>query len=341
MFVDLFVATHAKEWASARVVETAGGAVKTDAVAGVPTLAIPAAVRRALQHLLKLGFDGFALSVEVDGGRLHRFKPFRVSFNGIGGPASDDSTAAHSVQSACLRPPNPRLPIDVASEGFFHALRLTIESSSLEHLVHITPSSLICKFYDVVAVKPGSSEEFSFLCNECECVDVICIDSQARLPFDMRLKDVENAVKRGISFEVTVASALRDPQTKRHLIANGSQIVRLTRGGKHVMINSGAAEFLECRAPQDLANLGTLMGMSYEHSRNAVSTVWKRVLEHGGKVGWSVVAFHTVRAAFHSFACVHACMVGCTCVGPAAKHACRPPPATDRFLTCNAIVVCL
>ncbi len=285
MFMDLHVETQVKDWEGARASGAGGssGSGGGSAAGGeLPSLLPQPPLQKTMLQLLELGYDGFAVSVAIEGGRLHRFKPFRVDFGEVRQQAEARGLldGRRAPQSQCLRPYDPTVDV---SDGFFHPLRLTIETSSMEHLVHLTPTSMLCKFFDIIAVKPGSQEEFAHLCHESQSVDVICIDTQGRLPFDLKLKDVDAAVARGLCFEVCVATALRDPQSRRHLIANGSKLVRLTRGGRHVMLNSGAADVLECRAPHDLANLGMLMGMTFEHSRNAVGAVWRRAIEHGAK----------------------------------------------------------
>ena len=198
MLIDLHIETEVKDWAAARQATAGAG---TDG--RVQRLVPPTAVQKVLLHTLLLGFDGFALSLTVDGSRLHKLRPFHVDFDLVAQQAREQG----GIQSNTLRPSDPAATIHPIG-GFLHVLRLTIETSSMEHLIQLTPSSMICKFYDVIAVKPGSQEEFAFLCNESQSVDVICIDTVGRLPFDPKLKDVDAALKRGISFEVCLLRVL-------------------------------------------------------------------------------------------------------------------------------------
>ena len=284
MFVDLFLQTVPQDWAEARTAQQLLHKSKraTEKTATAPSaianLAPPLGLQKTILHLLEIGYDGFAISITISGDKLHRFQPFTVDFTEI----QKRIASSDLPQSQMLRVHDPVFDL---TGTFFQASRLTIETTSMSQLLDLNQSVLISKFYDVIAVRPGSQDEFSYLCKESDTVDVICIDGHCKLPFDPKLKDVEIALKRGVCFELSLQSSLRDPTTRRHFIANGSKIARLTRG-KALMLNSGATNFLECRSPQDLASLGIMLGLTFEHARNATSAVWRRVIEHGGKTSF-------------------------------------------------------
>ena len=268
MYVDLHLATDISDW-------KVGPNARQNNDGGPAHLRPPLKVQKLVLHCLEVGFAGCAVAVTVPAEKLHRFRPFTIDFTEI---RERVSTLPQLRQNTCLQVHDPSVD---TSNGFVAASRLTIESSSLDQLQSLIPSSLVNQFYDLIAIKPSSQAEFSFLCNECRCVDIICIETQTRLPFEMRLKDIEHAVRRGIVFELSIASALRNPQSRRFLIANAGKISRLTRG-KNIILSSGAASFLESRSPHDLANLGKLFGMTPEHARNGVLTVWRKARQHGG-----------------------------------------------------------
>lgn len=67
------------------------------------------------------------------------------------------------------------------------------------------------------------------------------------------------AVAHGL--QVLVAPTLRDESGRRFAFANAAALTRGTRG-KGVILSSGARQAFELRGPYDVANLGTLFGLT-------------------------------------------------------------------------------
>jgi ribonuclease P/MRP protein subunit RPP1 len=82
-----------------------------------------------------------------------------------------------------------------------------------------------------------------------------------------------------VVFELCYAPALREPTVRRQLFANALAVVRAA-GGAGVILSSGALRAFELRGPYDVANLGTLFGLSLAAAKEAVASRTLAVLQH-------------------------------------------------------------
>lgn len=80
------------------------------------------------------------------------------------------------------------------------------------------------------------------------------LDFATRLPFVFKHKSVSSAVKRGVSFEIDIAPALRNETARRNLLANALMLTRVAKGAA-IVVTCGAASAIELRGPYDLINL--------------------------------------------------------------------------------------
>jgi ribonuclease P/MRP protein subunit RPP1 len=77
----------------------------------------------------------------------------------------------------------------------------------------------------------------------------------ARLPLLRLLSPLSSlAQERGIHFELSYSSSLRDASSRRHLFANLLSLLRLTKG-RNLVLASAATKEMELRAPWDVINL--------------------------------------------------------------------------------------
>ncbi|XP_057978045.1 protein GAMETOPHYTE DEFECTIVE 1 [Malania oleifera] len=155
------------------------------------------------------------------------------------------------------------------STPFRQYTRLTVSVESSAQAAVLNSSNSILKTYDLVAVRPLSQNAFEHACLASE-VDIIAIDFSEKLPFRLKLPLVKAAIKRGVYFEITYANLIGDVQTRRQVISNAKLLVDWTRG-KNVIFSSAAPSVNELRGPYDVANLSSLLGLSMEHAKAALS----------------------------------------------------------------------
>ncbi|KAM4715797.1 ribonuclease P protein subunit p30 isoform 2-T2 [Anableps anableps] len=115
-------------------------------------------------------------------------------------------------------------------------------------------------------------------CMLCD-VDIICISVTEKLPFFFKRAPINGAIDRGVAFEVSYASALRDTTMRRYTIANAVCLMESCKG-KNIILSSAAEKALELRGPYDIINLGALFGLSDADSKEAVSSTCRAVLLH-------------------------------------------------------------
>eukprot|EP00741_Cyanophora_paradoxa_P023535 tig00021589_g22737.t1 len=156
--------------------------------------------------------------------------------------------------------------------------RITVVVDQPADVYQLNPGNQAVRSYDLVAVRPTSEKAFQLACASAD-VDIISLDMSARLPFTLRHQIVSQAIDRGVFFEITTAPALKDATARRYVISNAIALFRATRG-KNLVLSSGATLPIDIRGPYDLINLGTVMGMNHEKSKNAISTSCRSAVIH-------------------------------------------------------------
>ncbi|KAF3453785.1 hypothetical protein FNV43_RR04226 [Rhamnella rubrinervis] len=147
--------------------------------------------------------------------------------------------------------------------------RLTVCSDNLSQAQALNSGNPILKTYDFVAVSPMNQSVFDQACEKLE-VDMIAIDFSEKLPFRLKMPMVKAAIERGVYFEITYSNLIADIQSRKQMISNAKLLVDWTRG-KNLIISSAAPTVFELRGPYDVANLSSLLGMSMERAKAALS----------------------------------------------------------------------
>ncbi|XP_043957920.1 ribonuclease P protein subunit p30 isoform X1 [Gambusia affinis] len=140
------------------------------------------------------------------------------------------------------------------------------------------PNDAEYRAFDLLAIQPTTEKLFHTSCMLCE-VDIICISVTEKLPFFFKRAPINGAIDRGVVFEVSYASALRDSTMRRYTIANAVCLMESCKG-KNVIVSSAAEKALDLRGPYDIINLGALFGLSDADSKEAVSSTCRAVLLH-------------------------------------------------------------
>ncbi|XP_068644292.1 protein GAMETOPHYTE DEFECTIVE 1-like isoform X2 [Aristolochia californica] len=147
--------------------------------------------------------------------------------------------------------------------------RLTVTVDNIIHAAALNSGNPVLKTYDLVAVMPLNQAAFDQACKVSE-VDLITIDFSHKVPFRLKLPMINAAIKRGINFEITYSHLISDVQVRRQMLSGAKMLVEWTRG-KNIIFSSAAATANELRGPNDVANLSTLLGLSMEKAKAAIS----------------------------------------------------------------------
>ena len=118
--------------------------------------------------------------------------------------------------------------------------------------------------FDVVSVCPAS-EKLLHQCLQAD-VDVVALDLAARRPLHVKRQHANVAAEKGVVFELSYATLLRERAARRAVVANAAALARLT----NVAVASGARKLIELRGAHDVANLATVFGLQADAARSAV-----------------------------------------------------------------------
>ncbi|KAK1589306.1 hypothetical protein Q3G72_032586 [Acer saccharum] len=147
--------------------------------------------------------------------------------------------------------------------------RLTVCADSVAQCQVLNAGNPVLKTYDLIAVKPLNQSAFDHACEKAE-VDIISINFAEKVPFRLKLPMIKAAIERGVCFEITYSDLITDLQARRQMICNAKLLVDWTRG-KNLILSSAAPSVNELRGPYDVANLSSLLGLSMERAKAAVS----------------------------------------------------------------------
>eukprot|EP00667_Euglena_gracilis_P015472 EG_transcript_16101 len=167
-------------------------------------------------------------------------------------------------------PPPPQQSIPLCKVPHLQQLRrITFIPRDAQSLDDMMRSSNV-EQYDMVAVVVSETGLFH-KCIGHDAVDVLSIDWS-------RISDAEGsrwpfseAMKKGISFELTYNPALHDPHTRAAFSQAGQRLTAWTRR-RHVVLSSGATDAFQLRAPLDVAAMAVLFGVDFSTARHFVGS---------------------------------------------------------------------
>jgi len=160
----------------------------------------------------------------------------------------------------------------------FTRLTITLDDHKMYQQFTAPKAEEYFKKFDILAVKPKAQIILQNVCAYVDC-DIISFDLSERMPVQLKRPQVNQAVSRGIMFELTYSSGFKDRVSKRMMIANALQIVEATKG-KNLIISSGALDAFSQRSPNDVINLGIMFGMTQDQAKRALVDNPKSVLKH-------------------------------------------------------------
>ncbi|KAJ7239768.1 PHP domain-like protein, partial [Mycena haematopus] len=153
----------------------------------------------------------------------------------------------------------------------------------------LTPANAaIFKPYDLISLVPTTQPTFSLAClthsqPSALTAHIISLPLTLRLDFRMKHTLVRTALKNGAVFEINYVGALGGDNdatmvdagaaesgaaAKRNWWATAKEVTRVTKG-KGLVVSGGVVTEADYRAPKDVANLITLLGLPQEVSHSA------------------------------------------------------------------------
>ncbi|KAJ1631617.1 RNase P subunit p30-domain-containing protein [Pavlovales sp. CCMP2436] len=210
-----------------------------------------------------LGYETVAWAREVNGrlGKQHACQP----------PPAAASAGAPVAQKLALHggPPAVR-----------QLTRITLVVERTEQLQDINEANPVLAGYDLVAVVPHSEDVLARCCQPpvSNAIDLISLPMEHRLAYALNPAMLRKAARAGVHFEIRYSHALRDSNTRRHLIANALGLVRAAPAYS-LVITSGAESDAKLRALADVAHLATLFDMSVHQARRCLTAHARATIE--------------------------------------------------------------
>jgi len=173
---------------------------------------------------------------------------------------------------------DPLLRLVKKRQGIVYLKRLTIvlDEDSEKGFGLTNAHSNLFTPYDIIALAPTTENTFSLACLTHTqpsplSAHIISVPLDVpRLPFRMKHTMVRTALRNGAVFEIPYANAL-DNTAKRNWWAAAREVVRVTKG-KGLIVTSGGTEIADLRAPKDVGNLVTFLGLAQDMAHDAATT---------------------------------------------------------------------
>lgn len=157
--------------------------------------------------------------------------------------------------------------------------RITLTIDDVIDASCLNTSNELLRKYDIVAACPGNLSVFAYLCKTAE-IDVISIDFSHKLSFTMNKKLLDEAIRRGIYFEIQYSCIIStNSNIRRDTIANTKVFIEYLKG-KNVILSSGCDVISMIRAPIDVVNLGRFLKIRQEMSLKCISENCILLLKH-------------------------------------------------------------
>ena len=147
--------------------------------------------------------------------------------------------------------------------------RLTVVLDSAKNLDALKVKLGRLRQYDLLAVVPTDAHTFQYACEKLD-VDLISIDTSVELNFQLKSNFVQTAIRRGVLFELQYSSTFLNCSSKKVFLSTAMAVVRVTRGGSHIVFSSGCTNPFDIRRPHDVKNLGNLCGIRNEVAKLAL-----------------------------------------------------------------------
>ncbi|KPJ02901.1 Ribonuclease P protein subunit p30 [Papilio xuthus] len=170
-------------------------------------------------------------------------------------------------------------PVDIPKDlnkGEINILqRVTIEfsESSISHKFNHSEN---IRKYDIIAVVPKTLQAFQYACSSLD-VDIITFDPQIRLSYKVSRKLYNQAVERGLFFELMYSPAIKDSTARKNIISMAHTYFAVGKSN-NIVITSGADNYNLIRGVHDVINLGFILGMNSNQSLDSIRNNARRLI---------------------------------------------------------------
>lgn len=197
----------------------------------------------AVKRLFELGWDCVAWTTSVNG---------KVTSNQI-----------KPMKCVALEPIQRRNALELRSlvtrrseiKDVRQISRINVTIDDVIDAQSLTSGNAILNSFDIIAVRPGNLKVMAYLCKTAE-IDIITLDFTHRLPFSTNKKLLDEAVRRGIYFEIIYSPILGIASGPRAETFSNTRVLIQYLRGRNIIISSGADLVAQIRGPMDVCNIG-------------------------------------------------------------------------------------
>ncbi|XP_076234324.1 ribonuclease P protein subunit Rpp30 [Calliopsis andreniformis] len=215
-----------------------------------------------LSKLYELGFKTVAINIDVDESALGTDKKKKKK--------ADEGDSQQNVIPNLINIDSMRKDFE-GKLKIFNRVTFLCSDPSKTHTVNHCAN---LKKYDIYAIAPKTQNALQFACTQLNA-DIITL-KQHPVTFKLNKKLYEQAVERGIHFEIQYADLLN--VESRKLIIHYSHLYHTYGKSKNVILSSGSNDINTIKNPYDLINLGYLLGLSESKAKASILHNCKKLL---------------------------------------------------------------
>lgn len=226
-----------------------------------------------VKRALELGWDTICWTIAVNG-----------KLSGAAGikPAVavqlDAAQRREALQQRALIDLGMSLETPMPTPSLRQLSRLHVTLDDVVDAQSLTIGNEVVRQFDVVSATPGNAKVFSLLCKTAD-VDVISLDFTHKLGFPLHKKLIDEAVARGVSFELCYSSLLGSSAARQETMSSSRTLVQYLRG-RNLVLSSGADGIGLLRGPADVVNMASILGLGAENAARTVARNAALVVRH-------------------------------------------------------------
>jgi ribonuclease P/MRP protein subunit RPP1 len=156
--------------------------------------------------------------------------------------------------------------------------RLSVTLDDLADAQSLTIGNEVVQMFDVIAATPGNAKVFAYLCKTAD-IDIITLDLGRRIPFQLNKKLIDEAVARGICFELCYSVILGSSASRKEMLSSSRTLVQYLRG-RNLIFSSNADSVGQLRGPADVMNIAFSLGITAEFSVHTITRNSAQVVRH-------------------------------------------------------------
>ncbi|KAJ2922167.1 hypothetical protein H1R20_g14928, partial [Candolleomyces eurysporus] len=181
---------------------------------------------------------------------------------------------------------------------YLKRLNIILDEDSEKGFGLINANIPLCNGYDLISLVPTTHATLSLACLTHTLpspltAHIISLPlTLPRLPYHLKHTLIRTALKNGAVFEINYVGALggendpllvdanaaeNGPSAKRNWWASAREVVRVTKG-KGVIVSGGVVSEADFRAPRDIGNLLTILGLPQDAAHDASTRIPKSLV---------------------------------------------------------------